>query len=198
MISNYTHLFFILALGAIGFFISRAVLIYRKKAALEHKVAYYEKFLQQAAQIRFAYLEALKNADESRIEIEALKNELSGDKRKLQIVRADLKKQVKEIRKLLSASDCPDKIESRAVAQKKAIFKALWRSLSSMKASFNTKRSILAPLHEKYLSMVSEEKQRATKWQQSKSLISTLYNELNSQIEITNPRDVLGYSSKEN
>lgn len=182
-------------IAVILFVIGNLLLSFRKRKVLERKVQEYQKLLRQGGQVRHQYLDALKDLDEIKKRLDTLKEELTSQKIRLLSARADVRKLLSELDKLKKESE-NDKLRAKTLVQRKLDFGRQWAALNELKKTYCVTAENLKPLRIKFLELLENEQKNTRSWRHHRNMIMSLYNELNPQLEIPDPREVLGGSQE--
>ncbi len=192
MVEIVLLLFFlaVLAYFGISFFNS-----YRREK-LKKKLENYQRMLEQARQSRLSYIRTLEKAENVTPQIEAIESELASMKSKLKKFRLDFRSQLRELRRL-SFSDPDFNSDLEMIEQKKVAFTSTWKAADSLKSPYNAKLEEVRTLHKSFSILSNESREKTELWHKDKRIVMKMYDELRSEVKISNPRKVLLRSAKE-
>ena len=176
--------FVVLAYFAISFFNSY------KRRKLEQKLENYQRLLEQARRSRLIYIRALQKAENVKFQIDATENELASIKSKLQESRFDLRNQLLELRRFRFSDNVFDS-DLKIIEKKNTDFFSTWKAASALKAPYNSKLEEIIILHKSFASFAQESREKTEIWHNDKRIVMKMYDELRSEVKISDPREVL-------
>ena len=153
----------------------------------------YQNLLQRARATRKQYIKSLEMLDNAQRRLDRQLEELHTEKLRLQRTRAGLRELAAEIRTLQSAEKI-DNVEANVIAQKKTLFAEHWKVLNNFRNKyiiFQQTCRVTKNEHHKHTELVSRYSQD---WEEEKSALMTLYNQLKEYTPLSDPRMSLGTS----
>jgi len=167
-----------------------------KKKKLANKLENYQRLLEQARQSRFSYIRALKKAENVKSQIDSLDAELALIKAKLKEFHLELRKQLLELRRVRSGNTALDS-DLEIIERKKNDFSLTWKAACTLKGPYNTKLKEVKSLHETFATLSIESRGKTETWHNDKRIVMKMYDELRSEVKISDPREVLQKSTRE-
>ena len=177
------------ALVVLAYFIFSFYNSYKKKK-LEQKLEKYQNLLERARRSRLIYIRALEKAENAKFQIDAIENELASIKSKLQEFRPALRNQLLELRRYRFSENLFDS-DLKIIEKKTKAFFSTWKSASALKTSYNLKLDEAKILHQSFASLAEDSRGKTEIWLNDKSIVMKMYNELRSEVKISDPREVL-------
>jgi len=167
-----------------------------KKRKLEEKLEKYQSLLEQARKSRLIYIRALEKAEKVKFQIDAIENELASIKSKLKESRVDLRNQLLELRRIRFSDNLFDS-DLKIIEKKNAAFFSTWKAANALKASYNEKLEEVKILHKSFAVFSQESREKTETWHKDKSVVIKMYDELRSEVKLSDPREVLLRSANE-
>ena len=167
-----------------------------KRKKLEKKLADYQMLLEQARQSRLKYISALEKAENVKFQIDALDTELATMKYKLKEFRLEFRNQLLELRRLRSSELDLDS-DLKTMEKKKVAFALSWKAADTLKGPYNAKLKEIKNLHKAFAILSKESREKTELWHNDKRIVMKMYDELRSEVKISNPRKVLLKSTME-
>ena len=167
-----------------------------KRKKLEKKLADYQMLLEQARQSRLKYISALEKAENVKFQIDALDTELATMKYKLKEFRLEFRNQLLELRRLRSSELDLDS-DLKTMEKKKVAFALSWKAADTLKGPYNAKLKEIKNLHKAFAILSKESREKTELWHNDKRIVMKMYDELRSEVKISNPRKVLLKNTRE-
>lgn len=161
---------------------------------MEKRTEQYESLLQEARQSRMKHISAHEQKETYQHRMGLQATEMAVDKTNLRRFRADMQKNLKELR-VEQAQELKTQFELKVLEQSKLKYEAKWKIFNGMKVKYNDSLRVLNQMKSEFEPSARQEETAFRQWNRDKERVMKLYHELQGQMKLTNPHQFLGRDS---